>query len=187
MTSELEMGPNQTLESIKSDKEFHISDMKVEKNMQGENAEMFGLYNKLDVNGDRKPNIEDLFNQSEFKKFVCKFCKYKATLAHTMKVHIEMNHIKLRFVCKLCLYNSCERYTLKNHLRDKHSIQTKDSDEKTELECGICLERNDVIEFKSHLEEHHPNYFEAYDPVSSNKRISVKLGFCVLDLKESHT
>ena len=83
--------------------------------------------------------------ESDEKSIQCKIWPYKAKVTHTMKVHLEMNHIKLRFLCTLCAYNSCERYTLKNHLRDKHGIQLEESNNNTLNECGICLAKTSEI------------------------------------------
>ena len=85
---------------IKSTAESRSSAMILGNSVKTEVGGMFETFSDL------KPKVEDIINESDFKSFVCKLCEYKSRLAHTMKVHIEMNHIKMRFVRKSCPYNT---------------------------------------------------------------------------------
>ena len=79
---------------------------------------------------------------SKVKLISCTACNYKAKSEHTLRVHIEMNHIQLRFHCQLCHFGRKERYKLKDHLTHhfkKHMI--KISPEKVDLlhKCYFSL------------------------------------------------
>ena len=141
---------------------------------------------KLDSKTDRGMKIEksdQILIVPKDKKFKditqCSLCMFQASSSHTLKVHIEMNHLNLRFHCNICQRNTKEKYVMKDHMKKIHE---EDDLSKLDFECRRCDLREPFQAFRDHINLFHPDliFFYPNHPFSTIKaeKTDMKCSFC---------
>ena len=76
---------------------------------------------KIDVTSMMKV-VQDM--HSGEKTFKCSFCQMETKVVHSMKRHIESQHLpsKTVFSCQTCGYTSSQKNNLKRHYMTKHAM-----------------------------------------------------------------
>ena len=111
----------------------------------------------------------------------CMKCDFKAKTYLTLKVHLEMHHMKLRYHCTICTYNTKEKYIVKKHLVKSHKMTEADALEKMDYECQSCQLREPYTVFPEHIYLFHLDLQMFYKPLAlktENKEKTRNCNFC---------
>ena len=133
--------------------------------------------NSSEVDEENDPWIPQDIVKTELTK--CTICNFQAASYLTLKVHIEMHHLKLRFHCTYCSFKTKEKYPARNHLRIKHNINENEW-EHIDYECESCQLQEPYSVFTDHITLFHVDLRIFYDNTRMRfgKKVSKKCQFC---------
>ena len=94
-------------------------------------------------------------------RWPCTICGFRAADKHTLRVHVEMNHLQMRFSCTICAFNTKELYIVRGHVVKVHDDDREDY-KFLHYECGLCQFRGLKDDFMEHLYSDHQEYSVYY-------------------------
>jgi len=118
--------------------------------------------------------------RDEDDRWPCSVCGFRAADKHTLRVHVEMNHLNIRYECVVCSLSTKELYIVRGHVVKVHG---DDRDDLHNLHycCGLCGFKGERNDFLDHIREEHVDfwvYYENYGRTKSMGREGRQKGEC---------
>jgi hypothetical protein len=109
------------------------------------------------------PIVKDMkVEPDDGSKWPCTVCGFRAADKHTLRVHVEMQHLNLRFQCIVCLLNTKELYIVRGHVIKEHSNIREDVKD-LHYCCGLCSFKGLKSDFLDHIKGDHPEFWVYYE------------------------
>ena len=108
-----------------------------------------------------EPNVvfqgEMKVERDEDQRWPCTICGFRAADKHTLRVHVEMNHLNIRYECTVCGLNTKEMYIVRNHTVKEHGDERNDT-KLLDYCCGLCNFRGLKKSFLEHIFADHAEF-----------------------------
>ena len=129
-----------------------------------------------------EPNVvfqgEMKVERGEDQRWPCTICGFRAADKHTLRVHVEMNHLNIRYECTICGLNTKEMYIVRNHTVKEHGDERNDT-KLLDYCCGLCNFRGLKKGFLEHIFADHAEFGVYFATHGKNERgHGKKTGLC---------
>ena len=116
--------------------------------------------------------------RDEDQRWPCTICGFRAADKHTLRVHVEMNHLNIRYECTVCGLNTKEMYIVRNHTVKEHGDERTDT-KLLDFCCGLCSFRGVKKSFLDHIFADHAEFGVFFATHSRSERSpGKKTGLC---------
>ena len=128
------------------------------------------------IHGDMK------VEKDEGDRWPCTICGFRAANKHSLRVHVEMNHINLRFMCIVCDFNTKELCMVRDHVFKIHE-DDKENPKFLHVWCGLCRFKGLRPDYLDHVKDDHPEFFVYYERMTGGYQVGAspdgpKKGIC---------